>query len=227
MLLALATRHCTLPGELCLPMRQWLALARRPALNALISSCRAPELYCSSQHWRTRSLHTGRPVIQAAKASQQCIDVAAGRQKDTKRLARAYKAVPLCVLTVSKGGTAAEALAGVVAADTYVKHDQRCRAAEPTSPKCSRVSSAEEYAEKIRRYTAFTATQLRTNPKKSADPEVAIQAEGAKILQALQPQASGRSCRFAVLSASHVVSAITSRMCILLHFVAGPCHCTG
>lgn len=138
-------------------MRQCLALAKRPALNALLSSCRAPGLRCSSQRWRINLLHTGRPVIQAAKASQQRIDVAAGRQKDTKRLARTFKAVPLCVLTVSKGGTAAEAL-------------------------------AEEYAEKIRRYTAFTATQLRTNPKKSADPEVAIQAEGAKILQALQPQ---------------------------------------
>ncbi len=40
----------------------------------------------------------------------------------------------------------------------------------------------------MRRYAPFTACQLRTNPQKALEPDVAVQAEGKKALQSLQPQ---------------------------------------
>lgn len=134
-------------------------------------------------------------VVYATKAQASHIDVAAGRQKDTKQLARAFRSVPVNVVTVSKNSSrAAENLAGET--PMLVCRISSIEISIPLSQQEDMINSqrcaADEYAEKIRRYAPFTASQLRTNPKKAASPDVAIEAEGAKVLQSLQPQVRPR-----------------------------------
>ena len=47
---------------------------------------------------------------------------------------------------------------------------------------------AGEWLEKLQRYTRASELVIRPNPKKASEPEVAVQAEGGRILKALSPQ---------------------------------------
>ena len=50
--------------------------------------------------------------------------------------------------------------------------------------------SAEEWLDKLRRYTQASELVIRPNPKKAGTPEAAMQAEGERILKAVNPQVS-------------------------------------
>ena len=47
---------------------------------------------------------------------------------------------------------------------------------------------AEEWADKVRRYTPLTEVRLKPNPKSAASPEAAVQAESQQILRLLSAQ---------------------------------------
>ena len=47
---------------------------------------------------------------------------------------------------------------------------------------------AGEWLDKLKRYTQASELVIKPNPRKSADPEVARQAEGERILKALSMQ---------------------------------------
>lgn len=50
------------------------------------------------------------------------------------------------------------------------------------------VMVTEEWAAKIRRYTQLSEVQVKPNPKKAADPDVAVATEGQQVLKAIAPQ---------------------------------------
>lgn len=93
-------------------MRQSFQLIRRTPIDA---SLLYSEIYqANSIRLSRRLLRSERLIIQAARAPQGRIRVADGRHTDAKHLARAFRSLPVCVITVSKGGSrAAEDLAGV------------------------------------------------------------------------------------------------------------------
>ena len=74
--------------------------------------------------------------------------------------ARAVKPVPIRVVTVGKGD----------------------------SPGTATV--ADNWAGKIRRYTKYEGLNIKPNPTRAAQPEVAIKAEGDRVLKQLSPQVS-------------------------------------
>lgn len=47
-----------------------------------------------------------------------------------------------------------------------------------------------EWGDKIKRYTQFEHLQVKPNPKKAGSPQVAVQAEGEKVLKAIAAQVS-------------------------------------
>ncbi len=47
---------------------------------------------------------------------------------------------------------------------------------------------AGEWLDKLQRYTQASELVIRPNPKKASEPEVAMQAEGERVLRALSPQ---------------------------------------
>lgn len=47
---------------------------------------------------------------------------------------------------------------------------------------------AGEWEEKIQRYVSLTTSQIKPNPSKSGKAEVALQAEGQKVLKLLNSQ---------------------------------------
>lgn len=49
---------------------------------------------------------------------------------------------------------------------------------------------AGEWLEKLQRYAEASEVVIRPNPKNAADPKVAVQAEGERILKMLRPQVS-------------------------------------
>lgn len=50
------------------------------------------------------------------------------------------------------------------------------------------VTETEEWGDKIRRYTQVSEVQVKPNPKKAAEPAVAVVAEGQQVLKAIAPQ---------------------------------------
>ena len=74
--------------------------------------------------------------------------------------ARAVKPVPIRVITIGKGD----------------------------SPGTATV--ADEWASKIRRYTKYEGLNIKPNPTRAAQPEVAVKAEGDRVLKQLSPQVS-------------------------------------
>jgi hypothetical protein len=46
----------------------------------------------------------------------------------------------------------------------------------------------DEWAAKVRRYTQLSEVQVKPNPKKAAQPEVAMAMEGQLTLKAISPQ---------------------------------------
>ena len=48
--------------------------------------------------------------------------------------------------------------------------------------------------QKLQRYTQASELVIRPNPKKAVAPEVAVQAEGERVLKALKPQVGCRRC---------------------------------
>lgn len=90
-------------------------------------------------------------------AQAKAASTAGSSSSSSQRLARAVRAVPLKVITVSKGSSAAaEAM-------------------------------ADEWRAKVARYTQATHVRLKPNPKKAASPEVAMKYEGARVLDSLAP----------------------------------------
>ncbi|KAL3154521.1 hypothetical protein ABBQ32_013981 [Trebouxia sp. C0010 RCD-2024] len=77
---------------------------------------------------------------------------------DSKGLARAVRAVKVKVITVSKGNSQGTEIV------------------------------AGEWGDKIKRYTQFEHLQVKPNPKKAGSPQVAVQAEGEKVLKAIAAQ---------------------------------------
>ena len=51
-----------------------------------------------------------------------------------------------------------------------------------------------EWGDKIKRYTQFEHLQIKPNPKKAGSPQVAVQAEGEKVLKAISAQVSRICC---------------------------------
>ncbi|CAL5220528.1 g2560 [Coccomyxa viridis] len=78
--------------------------------------------------------------------------------KGEKAFTRAVRPVPLKIISVSKGNSPG--------AETM----------------------AGEWLDKLQRYTQASELVVRPNPKKSSEPEMAMQAEGERILRALSPQ---------------------------------------
>lgn len=107
---------------------------------------------------RTRLQTCFRSIVTASKSQDWKNAASSSSQQSQESGARAFRALPVAVINVSKNSS--------TAAQQF----------------------ADEYAEKIRRYLPFTATTLRTNPKKASSTEVAKNAEGEKVLQALKPQ---------------------------------------
>ena len=168
--------------------RPVLALVRRSSLRLLVTAAKS-----------------GKPNVAASRGS-----------KDVKVLARAFRPVPVTVLTVSKGASrAADDLAGSSGGWRRLSTTHHCllqEAAFMMQPRRQSIGCMrrhvvfrvlEEYAAKIRRYTAFSATELRTNPKKAGATHVAIDAEGRKMLQSLQPQVALLSEQTLLLPAIH------------------------
>ena len=50
-------------------------------------------------------------------------------------------------------------------------------------------TTAEEWAEKIRRYAPLTDNRVRPNPKNAASADIAVQVEGQRVLRLLSMQA--------------------------------------
>lgn len=49
---------------------------------------------------------------------------------------------------------------------------------------------AGEWLEKLQRYAEASEVVIRPNPKNAANPKVAVQAEGERVLKLLRPQVS-------------------------------------
>ena len=71
---------------------------------------------------------------------------------------------------------------------------------------------AGEWLDKLQRYTQASELVVKPNPKKASEPEVAVQAEGERLLRAISPQVlnpelTGSPLRIAprTLSQSHTV----------------------
>eukprot|EP00884_Botryococcus_braunii_P023113 jgi/Botrbrau1/9486/Bobra.0252s0102.3 len=76
----------------------------------------------------------------------------------SNRQSRAVRAIPIKIITVAKGN----------------------------SPAAKGMS--EEWADKIRRYTQLLEVQVKPNPKKAGDPDVAVATEGQQVLKSISPQ---------------------------------------
>ena len=63
-------------------------------------------------------------------------------------------------------------------------YDPTARAGNPYGAQCP----AGEWLDKLQRYTQASELVIRPNPKKASEPEVAMQAEGERVLRALSPQ---------------------------------------
>lgn len=98
------TNTCCLMRGRCLEFSRRLALT--PSLRSVWSSKQLGPV-------TTKRCVPWTPVAQAAKANSSRIDVAAARQRDTKQLARAFRSVPVVVVTLSKNSSRpAEDLSG-------------------------------------------------------------------------------------------------------------------
>lgn len=81
-----------------------------------------------------------------------------------KANARAVRAVPIKLVTVSKGGGRAM--------------DGACK----------------EWADKIARYTTFDEVVVKTNPKNAKEPKAQMEGEAERVLKHVDARDYGRSC---------------------------------
>lgn len=82
-------------------------------------------------------------------------------------------------------------------ATVHASHRPYTRAVRPVPLKIVTVSKnnsqgaelmAGEWLEKLQRYAEASEVVIRPNPKNAADPKVAVQAEGERVLKILRPQ---------------------------------------
>ncbi|GAX74391.1 hypothetical protein CEUSTIGMA_g1839.t1 [Chlamydomonas eustigma] len=71
----------------------------------------------------------------------------------------------------------------ILARDVRLIHLKIVSVGKGNSP--GAVLMAEEWAEKVRRYTTLTEVQIKPNPKKTTNVEIQKQAEGEKVLKAV------------------------------------------
>ena len=121
-----------------------------------------------------------------------------------KEVARAARALPVAVICVSKGSSAAaEAVASTLTFERRVPqsllgpmfdcmlsqhgcpvHDATCLPLRHMSAN----ANADEWAGKLQRYVQVDQLNIKPNPRNAAVPDVAVAAEGEKVLKALKPQ---------------------------------------
>lgn len=94
-------------------------------------------------------------VLGRGLLTASCCQAAAQQGSSSSRLARSVRPVPIKIVTVSKGNSAA--------ADAM----------------------ADEWRDKVARYAPISHTRIKPNPKKAASPEVAMKLESAKVLESV------------------------------------------
>lgn len=103
-------------------------------------------------------------------------------QSNAKHLARAVRPVPIKIITVTKGNSKGTSL---LAGNHLVKI---CKPVTfMLTGNISTYEIAEEWADKLRRYTQVTALQLKPNPKRSRVTAAAVQSEGQLVLRNVSP----------------------------------------
>jgi hypothetical protein len=130
-----------------------------------------------------------------------------GKGKEEKVHARAARAVPLTIITVGKSNSAgSEQMAGIFVSlpmITSFSSPANCiwhcqsKSQRGINFQCrtcamklliTRPMLIGEWLEKLQRYTKVVEFVIRPNPKNSTEPDVAVQAEGERILKSLNAQ---------------------------------------
>ncbi len=148
------------------------------------------------------------PQLRSAHIRTVSVLCAHVESQPVKSYARAVKPVKIKLITVAKGNSQGT--------EVVARKFHWCSHVSSKHPFIVCAINAGEWTDKVKRYTQLEHLQVKPNPKKAASPQVAVQAEGEKVLKHLMPQVTSKQHRVLWMLMSLLKSLRASERIVLL-----------